>query len=200
MLKFTRKPMKRRKLSPVFFAKDTSLVAKAILGKFLVRRWRGREIALMITEVEAYDGTSDRASHARHGKTARNSPMFGKPGHWYVYFTYGMHWLINIVTREKDYPAAVLIRGGIAVGRNGEVFKVSGPARAAKFLKVTGKFSGLAANTKTGFWIEERRSSQGLSPEKRARVQKKKIRHGPRVGINYAGKIWAAKPWRYWID
>jgi len=188
--KIWQKVMKIKKLKPIFFEKDTLAVAEELLGKFLVRRWRGREIYLMITEVEAYDGTNDRGSHASRGKTVRNTPMFGKPGHWYVYFTYGMHWLINIVTRETGYPAAVLIRGGFTVDSKGRPVRVNGPARTAKFLKIKGKFSGLRADAKTGFWIEDR----GI------RIQAKKIRHGPRVGIDYAGKIWAGKPWRFWVE
>lgn len=194
---------KNRKLAAGFFDKPTLAAAEALLGKFLVREWpargragRGRKISLMITEVEAYDGFGDRASHASRGKTARNAPMFGKPGHWYVYFTYGMHWLINIVTREAGYPAAVLIRAGKTL--NGDT--VGGPARVAKFLKVDGRFSGLPASGKTGLWIEDRRSSRGLSPEGGIRIQKKKVRRSPRIGVDYAGKYWAAKRWRLSID
>lgn len=200
MLEFSRKHMKKRKLKPDFFQNDTLKVAEALLGKFLVRRLpTGKDIVLMITEVEAYDGFKDRASHASRGKTARNTPMFGKPGHWYVYFTYGMHWLINIVTREAGYPAAVLIRGGLATGKDGEPVKVSGPARTAKFLKITGKFSGLTANSKTGFWLEDRgykkRGEWIYPPSHKASEDdfgfktKIKIRRGPRIGVDYAGKI-----------
>ncbi len=182
--------MKRRKLKPVFFQKGAPETAVRLLGKFLVRRLpSGKEITLMITEVEAYDGFKDRGSHAHRGQTPRNTPMFGHPGHWYVYFTYGMHWLINVVTGRKGYPSAVLIRGGVAVGEDGEAVKVSGPARVAKFLKVTGKFSGLNADSRAGFWIEDR----GI------KIPAKKIRCGPRVGIDYAGKYWAARRWRFWI-
>jgi len=175
------------------------VVAEALLGKFLVRNLpagrqggRRRKISLMITEVEAYDGFKDRASHASRGKTARNTPMFGKPGCWYVYFTYGMHWMLNVVTRETGYPAAVLIRGGIVVGKDGlpaqasKPIPVTGPARLTKFLKIKGKLSGLPAGIKTGLWLEDR----GIV------AQKKKIRRGPRVGIDSAGKYWAAKHWR----
>lgn len=179
--------LKRRKLSAKFFDRPTLTVAEALLGKFLVRRCRGKEISLMITEVEAYDGFKDRGSHARRGKTARNTPMFGKAGHWYVYFTYGMHWLINVVTGKAGYPAAVLIRGGIAVVRDEKRIVLNGPAKVTKFLKVDGKFSGLPASAKAGLWIED----GGV------RVPKNKIRRGPRVGIDYAGKYWAAKPWRF---
>ena len=65
----------------------------------------------MITEVEAYRGFMDKASHASHGKTPRTDVMFGKAGYWYVYLVYGMHYCLNIVTEKKEYPAAVLIRG-----------------------------------------------------------------------------------------
>ena len=67
----------------------------------------------MISEVEAYDGPRDKASHASRGLTPRNRPMFGDAGHFYVYFTYGIHWLVNITTGPRGYPAAVLFRGGI---------------------------------------------------------------------------------------
>ncbi len=191
MLKFDQKPMKRQKLKPDSFQKGAPETAVKLLGKFLVRRLpSGKEITLMITEVEAYDGFKDRGSHAHRGQTPRNTPMFGHPGRWYVYFTYGMHWLINVVTGKKGYPSAVLIRGGVAVGKDGGNIKVSGPARVAKFLKVTGKFSGLKADSKTGFWIEDR----GI------KVPAKEIRRGPRVGIDYAGKYWAGRRWRYRIE
>jgi DNA-3-methyladenine glycosylase len=81
-----------------FQSKNTIRVAKSLLGKFLVRRYKGKTTAYKITEVEAYDGFQDKASHAHRGKTERNKAMFGLAGHWYVYFTYGMHWMLNIVT------------------------------------------------------------------------------------------------------
>jgi DNA-3-methyladenine glycosylase len=75
-------------------------------------------LRLLINEVEVYDGHDDLASHASKGKTKRTEIMFGPPGYWYVYLCYGVHWMLNLVTREQDYPAAILIRGGI--GENGE--------------------------------------------------------------------------------
>ena len=100
-----------RVLNKKFFERDTITVAKELLGKCLVRRIGKKKLRVIITEVEVYDGFRDKASHASRGKTKRNELMFGDAGHWYVYFTYGMHWMLNIVTRKKDYPAAVLIRG-----------------------------------------------------------------------------------------
>src|SRR5438477_265913 len=100
-----------KKILPAdFFNRDTDQVAQELLGKFLVRKIQGKETSAIITEVEAYDGQSDLASHASKGKTKRTEVMFGKPGIFYVYLCYGIHHMLNIVTREHGYPAAVLIR------------------------------------------------------------------------------------------
>src|SRR5581483_1337476 len=113
-----------------FFNKKTLQVARDLLGKYLVReivdptspRLRGAKKILRekIIETEAYVGPHDLACHSSRGKTERNKIMFEKAGTIYVYFTYGMHWMLNIVTEEKDFPSAVLIRG---------TEHVSGPAR-----------------------------------------------------------------------
>src|SRR3989338_643931 len=115
----------RRILNQVFFNRPTLKVAEELLGTVIVRRIGSREIALPITEVEAYDWPRDRASHASRGKTERNAPMFGDAGFWYVYLVYGMHWMLNIVIGFRDYPAAILIR---AAG------DVMGPGRVTKKL------------------------------------------------------------------
>lgn len=133
----------------------------------------------MITEVEAYDGFEDKASHASRGKTDRNQVMFGEAGRFYVYFTYGMHWLLNIVTGKENYPAAVLIRG---------VEGVSGPARLTKKLKIGKRFNGLKAVPKNGLWFEDR----GV------KIESSRIKRTPRVGVDYAGK-WAGKLYRFLI-
>ena len=206
----------RKVLGQKFFNRDTRVVAKDLLGKFLVRKignsiiaprgYSGRsrgsshEIALMITEVEIYDGFTDKASHAARGKTARNSIMFGPAGHWYVYFTYGMHWMLNIVTREKNYPAAVLIRAlqdfspdKISTGNlTGKLKNLGGPAKLTKFLKIDKKLNGLPASKKSGLWIEDRGS---IIPN-----SKFIIRSGSRVGVSYAGPYWAKRKWRFWIN
>ncbi len=172
-------PMKKV-VHPIFFERPTLVVAKNLLGKFLVRR-RGKRIsAYMITEVEVYDGYRDKASHASRGQTARNAPMFGPAGHWYVYFTYGMHWMLNIVTREKGYPAAVLIRG---------VSPVRGPARLTKKLHIDNKLNGRAATRASGLWIEDRG----------ARVLPRAIKKSPRIGIDHAGEYWARRNLRFYL-
>jgi DNA-3-methyladenine glycosylase len=184
----------RRILGERFFGRPTPLVARALLGKFLVRKIGGKEIALMVTETEAYDGFRDRGSHASRGKTERNWPMFGPPGHWYVYFTYGMHWMLNIVTRERGYPAAVLIRGAALCNSNDIASRkfttcdvVNGPGKLTKFLKITGKFSAKPAARSSGLWIEDR----GV------KIPAARIKKGPRVGIDYAGPYWARRHWRF---
>ena len=139
----------------------------------------------MIIEVEAYDGPSDRASHAHVGKTKRNEIMFGEAGRWYVYFVYGMHWMLNIVTSKKGYPAAVLIRAGV-VTRHGKEITINGPAKLTKFLKIDKKFNGLPAISKTGLWLED---SKSLMPSYR-------ITRGKRIGVEYAG-AWAKKPYNF---
>lgn len=204
----------KKVLGKKFFDRDTILVAKELLGKFLVRRLGRRGITLLITEVEVYDGFRDRASHVARGKTNRNSIMFGEAGRWYVYFTYGMHWMLNVVTREVGYPSAVLIRGGILIDRRtlqnfyenknlgGQVIRqrngftrssfvkqnLGGPAKLTKFLKIDGKLNELPASKKSGLWVEDRG------------VKIKKIKKGPRVGVNYAGPYWTRRKWRFWIS
>src|ERR1041385_1523468 len=94
-----------------FFARPTLTVARELLGKHLVRRTRAGMQAKVINEVEAYIGPHDLACHGRFGCTARTEVMFGPAGFWYVYLCYGIHWMLNVVTDEVGYPAAVLFRG-----------------------------------------------------------------------------------------
>jgi len=166
----------KKVLSKRFFRRSAVEVAQNLLGKFLIRRRENRIESYMITEVEAYDGHKDKASHASRGLTERNKVMFGEAGHWYVYFTYGMHWMLNIVTGPKGYPAAVLIRG---------VRDVNGPARVTKKLKINGSFNGKVAVKKSGLWIEDRG------------VRAKKFKRTARVGIDFAGPYWAKRKYRF---
>lgn len=165
-------------LKPQFFNRPTQVVAKDLLGKFIVRKFSGKEIALMITEVEAYDGPNDKASHAHRGETERNKIMFGPAGNWYVYFTYGVHWMLNISTGPKGYPAAVLIRG---------TDKISGPARLTKFLRIDKKLNNKPAIRSSGLWLEDR----GVL------AKKQQVQRTPRIGIDSSGPIWSKKLFRY---
>lgn len=170
----------RKVLKQDFFNRPTLKVARELLGKFLVRKIGGKTTAHMITDVEAYVGYRDRASHASRGKTARNAPMFGSAGHWYVYFTYGMHWMLNIVTEKKEYPAAILIRG---------IEGVSGPARITKFLKIDKRLNGKPVLRRSGLWIEDR----GV------KIAPRMVKRGKRIGVDYAGE-WKNKLWRFFLN
>lgn len=169
-----------------FFNRDTKIVAKDLLGKFLIKRIGKKKLALMINETEAYDGFKDKASHAFKGVSKRTKVMFGNPGVFYVYLCYGMYFMLNIVTREKNYPAAVLIRGAVL-----DNFKnnLNGPGKITKFLKIDKKLNSQKLNMKTGLWIEDR----GV------KIKKNEIKKTARVGVNYAGTVWSQKKLRFII-
>ena len=97
-------------LNKQFYRRNTLIVARELLGKFIVRKIGNKKLVGKIVEVEAYHGPRDLASHASKGKTARNAVMFGRAGYAYVYMIYGMYFCFNIVTGDHNYPAAVLIR------------------------------------------------------------------------------------------
>lgn len=172
--------MKSRKiLSAAFFSRPTLQVAEGLVGKYLVRRLGRKTVSGMITEVEAYDGFRDMASHASRGKTPRNSIMFGPAGRWYVYLTYGMHWMLNVVTAKNGYPAAILIRA---------VDFVYGPGRLTKTFRIACRFNGNMVGKSSGLWIENRGT----------KISKKRIKRGKRIGVDYAG-AWKNKLWRFYI-
>lgn len=172
--------MESKILSTSFFNRPTLIVAEELLGKYLVREIGGKKEAYMITEVEAYDGFEDKASHAWKGKTSRTEIMFGEAGKWYVYLCYGIHNMLNIVTGEKGYPAAVLIRG---------VKGIKGPGRITRTLDITKKENTLSATPESGLWIEDRDAS----------ILKSHIQKTPRIGIDYAAE-WIDVPYRFVID
>jgi len=192
-----------------FSGKNTVKIAKSLLGKFLVHRRGKKTTAYMITETEAYDGPKDKASHAHRRKTERNKIMFGKAGYWYVYFTYGMHHMLNIVTGPENYPAAILIRSislhpeqsrrtttfgtpddqniEVPILGSSDVLKLQGPAKLTKYLKIDKKFNGKPANKKTGLWIAS------------GKKEKLSIKSAPRIGVDYAGLAWSRKKYRFFI-
>lgn len=168
----------KKVLSDKFFARPAPVVAEDLLGKFLVRKVNGKEISSMIIETEAYEGVEDLASHASKGRTARTEVMFGPPGHIYIYLIYGMYFMLNIVTGKKEEPSAVLIRG---------TEEFSGPGKLTKGTLINKELNTLTASPKTGLWFEDR----GV------KIDKKEIETTPRIGVSYAGRIWAKKPWRF---
>lgn len=146
-------------LSISFYARDTKRVAQELLGKILVHKnFRGK-----IVETEAYFGTGDPASHAFRGLTKRSKTMFGPPGRAYVYFTYGMHWMLNVVTEKDGTPGAVLIR---ALESS---LSTNGPAKLTKAFGITGKLNGAELN-KRDFCILDSKDKPEIASSKRIGV------------------------------
>jgi DNA-3-methyladenine glycosylase len=167
-------------LNSAFFSQSTFKVAKSILGNFLCRKIGKKTVKLRIMEVEAYDGFSDKASHASNGVTKRNKLMFGPAGVCYIYLVYGMHHMLNIVTREEGYPAAVLIRTA------GEY---DGPGKLSNALGITRRLNGRKATVENKLWIEPCRKKQH-----------ERIVAISRIGVEYAGHVWSKKKYRFFID
>jgi DNA-3-methyladenine glycosylase len=172
-------------------------VAPTLLGCVLEHETQEGLVAVRLTEVEAYDGPNDPGSHAYRGRTPRTAVMFGPPGFVYVYFTYGMHWCMNLVCQPDGTPSAVLIRAGEVV--EGEALArtrrpsaksarelARGPARLAQALGVAKEQNGLDACDPS--------SPLRLLPGRR--VPKARIRTSPRVGLAAA----ADRPWRFYVD
>jgi DNA-3-methyladenine glycosylase len=168
---------KPRVLPAEFFARPALVVARQLVGKVLVRRLDGRNVAALIFETEAYTGPRDLACHASKGRTGRTEVMFGPAGCWYVYFIYGIHWMLNVVTGQLDHPAAVLIRGA---------GPWDGPAKLTKALAIDKRLNTRRSTRTSGLWIEDR----GF------RVPRGTLARTPRIGIDYAGP-WADKPYRF---
>jgi DNA-3-methyladenine glycosylase len=170
-----------------FFARDTERVARELLGTLLISTIDGERVSGLIVETEAYIGPHDPASHGaeRIGRTARNASMFGAPGLAYVYRIYGVHWCLNAVTHEHDYPAAVLIRAlepaeGIEImrRRRGAHLRdrdlASGPSKLAQALAIDGAMDAHPLD-EPPLWIEA-----GV------RIARREIVCGPRIGITKA--------------
>jgi len=181
-----------RPLPRAFYLAPVLEIAPSLLGAVVDHGG----VRLRITEVEAYDGANDPASHAYRGPTARNDVMFGPPGHAYVYFTYGMHYCVNVVCGPPGTPAAVLLRAGEVVAgrdiaesrrpRSSARDLSRGPARLTQALGIDRRQNGLDVTTLASPLVVRR----GLA------VAPELIRTGPRIGISTA----VAWPWRFWID
>jgi DNA-3-methyladenine glycosylase len=180
----------RTQLTRASFNLPTLRVSRDLLGKFIVRRHRGRQLAAMITEVEAYKGPRDRAAHTFGGRrTARVEPLYADGGTAYVYLVYGIHWLLNFSTAGAETPEGVLIRG-VLTADGAKPRLLSGPGRVTTYLRIDRRLDHVDATRSAVMWLEDR----GI------RVAASRIMTGPRVGIDYAGAYWAARRWRFWID
>lgn len=183
-----------------FFNQPTLVVARELLGQRLVLQENTGRLSGFIIEAEAYIGSEDLACHARVGKTSRNAIMWGPPGYAYVYFTYGMHWMLNFVTEGEGFPAAVLLRGlwpveGIfEMQQKRPVPKVedltNGPAKLCQALGITGNWNGMDLCS----------SDAKLFVEKGLTLSDHLVTCGPRVGLNTVPEPWKSMPWRFQID
>lgn len=175
--------MPSRILRPAFYQRDTGLVARELLGKRLVRVWRGKRYSGIIVETEAYLGAKDRAAHSFGGRaTPRVRSMYLPGGHAYVYLIYGMHFCLNAVTKGEGEPEAVLIR---ALEPEGGLHGTNGPGRLCKALRIDKKLDGASLEGPTIF-IEH----AGRVP------RQEEIGSGPRIGVDYAQEA-AAWPLRF---
>lgn len=174
-------PAASRRLPLAFYRRPAVEVARDLLGRTLCRRLPdGRVLRGRLVEVEAYVGPDDRASHAFRGRTARNAPMFEAGGVAYVYFVYGMHHCLNVVTGASGTPDAVLLRA--ASSPDGT--SASGPGRLARAFRVDRALDG-ASLAGRQLWIEEG-----------APVPRRKVRRTRRIGVDYAGP-WALRLLRF---
>lgn len=192
----TRFCRRMNRLDRAFFSRDTLTVARALLGQRLVRLLDGERLAGRIVEVEAYIGEEDLASHARFGRTRRNAPMYGPPGHAYVYFIYGMHYCLNVVTERENFPAAVLIRAlepleGIATmrARRGRSEMTNGPARLCQALAIDRRFDGADLCAPDAL----------LFIEEDTAVSDEMVVAGPRIGVRGDERARSA-PWRFYLQ
>ena len=193
------------RLPQSFFARGARIVAQDLLGKRLVRQVNGRSLSGIVVETEAYCDADepDLACHgdrANKGRpTARTAVMFGEPGLAYVYFTYGVHWMFNVVTGQDGEANAVLIRAlepvdGLDVmreGRNGrsQIELTNGPAKLAQALAIDKSLNGANLCAPNGvIWFAD---APAIDPAQ--------IHTGPRIGLGKTPEPWYSMPWRYWL-
>ena len=186
-----------------FFARHSLPVAPELLGCVLEHETPDGLVAVRLTEVEAYEGADDPASHSYRGRTARNAVMFGEPGHAYVYFTYGMHWCVNVVCLPPGTASAVLIRAGQVI----DGLPLAGARRSAGRARPSAvaarELARGPARLCQALGID--RAQNGLDlcdPASPLRIRAAAdpggpagISQGPRVGISRA----ADWPWRFWL-
>jgi DNA-3-methyladenine glycosylase len=184
-----------------YFNRPTLTVARELLGKRLVKlEDRNVRLSGIINETEAYIGTDDLGCHARAGETKRNAAMWGAPGHCYVYFTYGMHWMLNFVCEAAGFPAAVLIRGitpqdGLSLMRHRRKRPTDreltdGPAKLCQALAIDRSFDGYdLCQSTSSLFVEEGNLDRRFT-----------VTVGPRVGLNNVPEPWKSIPWRFRIN
>ena len=188
------------RLTESFFERDTVQVARDLIGKKLVRIIGDSRVSGIISETEAYRGEEDLACHARAGRTPRTEIMFGPPGRTYIYFVYGMHWLLNVVTERDGFPGAVLIRAIkpvdglhiIAQRRDGRPQDqwTDGPAKLCQALDIDGRFNGINTCTPDSeiFFVNQ------------PSIINEQIQISSRIGLDSVPEPWRSMPWRFVLE
>jgi DNA-3-methyladenine glycosylase len=178
-----------------FYDRLTLKVARELIGARLVRILDGTKLVGLITETEAYISQKDLACHAKAGLTPRTKVMFGESGHAYVYFTYGNHWMLNVVTEKEGFPAAVLIRaiqpiqGAEVMSARRQGRDTFGPGKICQAMGISKAENGVDLTERaSGLWIEA-----GVQ------VPNSLVTKGPRVGLNNTPEPWLSKPWRFLV-
>lgn len=193
-------PLPGAPLDRGFFAREVTLVARDLLGRVVLTDGPGGRVAVRLTEVEAYAGPHDPASHAYRGRTARTAVMFGPPGHLYTYFVYGMHWCANVVTGPDGEASAVLLRAGEVVAgvelarlrrptARRDAHLARGPAGLAAVLGWARADNGVDLCDPGVVGAQGARIHAGRAPTAAG------VSCGPRVGVGRAAEL----PWRFWI-
>ncbi len=178
-----------------FYDRSALTVARELIGARLVRILNSAKLVGLITETEAYIGEKDLACHAKAGRTPRTAVMYGPPGHAYVYFTYGNHWMMNVVAEREGFPAAVLIRavqpieGARIMSRRRSGRDTFGPGKLTQAMGIARSENGIdLTEANSSLWIEA-----GIP------IPKKSVTRGPRVGLYSVPEPWKSKPWRFLV-
>ena len=184
-----------RPLPRKFYNRPTLTVARELIGARLVRILDGVKLVGIITETEGYIGEEDQACHAKAGRTPRTQVMYGPPGHAYVYFTYGHHWMLNAVTEKEGFPAAVLIRaiwpveGAEVMSARREGRDTFGPGKLCQAMGIgRGENNADLTGPTSSLWIE----AGEIVPDSAVTI-------GPRVGLYTVPEPWKSKPWRFLV-
>ena len=177
-----------KRLLRKFYTRSTLTVAKELLGKYIVRKFKGKKLVGKIIETEAYIGPKDKASHAFGGKvTPRNKAEYLIGGHIYIYLVYGMYWQLNISTYGEGKPECVLVRALEVPDKPGNI--ASGPGKLCRYLKLDKSFYGEDLTKSKRIWLEDRGE----------KIKPSQIERTARIGIDYAGPYWSKKKWRFLI-
>jgi DNA-3-methyladenine glycosylase len=183
-------------LPRTFYNRPTLTVARELLGARLIHISDGKKLVGLITETEAYIGEDDLACHAKAGRTIRTDPMYGPPGHAYIYFTYGNHWMLNAVTEKEGFPAAVLIRAIQPV----EGVDIMLERRLGRDTFGPGKLTQALGITKSQNYADLTEAASPLRIEAGVSVPQKSVTIGPRVGLNKTTEPWLSMPWRFKVN